>query len=95
MPFERTATPGLTVTGRIDADPNVVDLSTGSDWQAQVDESIHFPLGLIDDVFLHVGSHFLISPDIMITTMYERSTSGSLLFFQNLLSLLCYTVSKL
>lgn len=55
MPFERTTHPGLTVVGRIDAGKTVVDLSSGVDWQAQVDESIRFPMGLPDDVFLHVN----------------------------------------
>lgn len=57
MPFERTAFPGLTVIGSIEAAAETVDLSSGKDWQAQVDESILFPYGLVDDVFLHVRHH--------------------------------------
>lgn len=54
MPFERTAVPGLTVVGTVEAGMEVVDISSRKDWQAQVDEGISFPMGLIDDVFLHV-----------------------------------------
>lgn len=60
MPFARTPFPGLTVVGTIEAgdgpDATVVDLrSTGPGWLAQVDESIRFPTGLVDDGFLHVS----------------------------------------
>lgn len=55
MPFERTTLPGLTVVGSIEAGSNVVELDSHKGWQAQVDESIQFPMGLIDDGFLHVS----------------------------------------
>ncbi|KAF2025712.1 hypothetical protein EK21DRAFT_103758 [Setomelanomma holmii] len=55
MPFVRTAYPGLTAIGSIELDgAKSIDLGTGDDWVAQVDESVRFPMGLIDDVFLHI-----------------------------------------
>jgi hypothetical protein len=59
LPFERTSLPGLTVFGSVEMNSEVIDLSSGRDWQAQVDESIEFPTGLIDDMFLHVSSHLV------------------------------------
>ena len=59
MPFERTSTPGLTVIGNVEAVTETMDLSSNNGWYAQVDESIMFPMGLVDDVFLHVRSHRL------------------------------------
>lgn len=56
MPFARTSIPGLTVVGSVEAGTTVVELSSREGWQAQVDDSILFPMGLIDDVFLHVSS---------------------------------------
>lgn len=58
MPFERTSLPGLTVFGSVQMNSGVIDLSSGKGWQAQVDESVEFPTGLVDDVFLHVSWHF-------------------------------------
>jgi hypothetical protein len=55
MPFERTALPGLTVVGKIEVGSEIVDLSSSNGWTAFVDESIQFPMGLADDVFLHVS----------------------------------------
>lgn len=54
MPFEITSLPVLTVVGQVEAGPEVIDLSSATNWQAQVDESIRFPMGLAGDVFLHV-----------------------------------------
>ncbi|GAB1193937.1 hypothetical protein APSETT444_003174 [Aspergillus pseudonomiae] len=54
MPFERTTLPGLTVVGRVETGSHVVELDSQKGWQAQVDESIQFPMGLIDDGFLHI-----------------------------------------
>lgn len=55
MPFQRTALPGLTVIGRIESGNEVVEVNTAnSEWEAQIDESIQFPMGLVDDPFLHV-----------------------------------------
>lgn len=54
MPFGRTSFPGLTVAGSIDTSKSVVDLSTREGWTAQVVDNIKFPMGLIDDGFLHV-----------------------------------------
>lgn len=69
MPFERTSTPGLTVVGCVETDSQTVDLSSRHGWQAQVDESIRFPTGLVDDVFLHVGLASLIGFwDIIVLT---------------------------
>ncbi|KAM5387014.1 hypothetical protein ACJZ2D_000307 [Fusarium nematophilum] len=51
MPFERTAMPGLTVFGGVEGQR--LDSSEG--WLAEVDESILFPMGLVDDVFLHIN----------------------------------------
>jgi len=59
MPFERTAFPGLTVYGSVEIEGETTSLSSDDDWEAQVEESISFPLGLIDDVFLHVSLHRL------------------------------------
>lgn len=58
-PFERTAFPGLTVFGSVSAGHSNVDLASGHGWEAQIDESIAFPSGLIDDVFLHVRTLLL------------------------------------
>ncbi|KAB8215152.1 Six-hairpin glycosidase-like protein [Aspergillus novoparasiticus] len=57
MPFERTTLPGLTVVGSIEAGSNAVELDSHKGWQAQVDDSIQFPMGLIDDGFLHADTH--------------------------------------
>ncbi|KAM0275911.1 hypothetical protein ACHAQH_007298 [Verticillium albo-atrum] len=54
MPFERTATPGLTVIGVVQAGDNVIELDSARGWQVQTDESVLFPMGLIDDNFLHI-----------------------------------------
>ena len=59
MPFERTSFPGLTVYGIIESDSDAVTVSSADGgWQAQVNDSVQFPTGLIDDGFLHV-SHSL------------------------------------
>ncbi|RSL44316.1 hypothetical protein CEP54_014742 [Fusarium duplospermum] len=55
MPFERTSLPGLTVFGSVSSDANEISLDSKEGWQAVVDESILFPMGLIDDVFLHIS----------------------------------------
>lgn len=55
MPFERTTYPGLTVHGVIETDSARVDLNSRECWLAQVDDSIAFPTGLVDDGFLHVS----------------------------------------
>jgi hypothetical protein len=55
MPFARTAFPGLTVVGRIEAGSTSVEVDSRTGWMAQVDDGIEFPFGLIDDVFLHVS----------------------------------------
>lgn len=54
MPFVRTSYPGLTVIGSIEVNASCIDLSTGTNWTAQIDDSVQYPAGLIDDVFLHV-----------------------------------------
>ncbi|KAM0814042.1 putative Six-hairpin glycosidase-like protein [Seiridium cardinale] len=55
MPFVRTSFPGLTVIGDVKAGDAVVSLNSLEGWQAQIDDSILFPTGLIDDVFLHIN----------------------------------------
>lgn len=63
MPFQRTAFPGLTVIGRIETGSEVVEINTtNSEWEAQIDESIQFPMGLVDDPFLHVCIHPFFTP---------------------------------
>lgn len=62
MPFERTSLPGLTVCGIVqtNTDGKFVDLGSSREgWIAQVDNTVEFPTGLVDDVFLHVSSMFL------------------------------------
>jgi hypothetical protein len=55
IPFERTALPGLTVVGLVEAGNTIVNLSSENDWLARVDEGITFPTGLVDDWCLHVS----------------------------------------
>jgi hypothetical protein len=65
MPFERTTHAGLTVVGSVEmTGVPAVELTSGMDWQAQVDDSILFPTGLIDDGFLHVSS---LNPQYMVS----------------------------
>ncbi|CAG7932203.1 unnamed protein product [Penicillium olsonii] len=59
MPFERTALPGLTVVGKIETDAETIDISTLDGWTASVDQSIRFPMGLVDDVFLHISERIV------------------------------------
>jgi len=54
MPFERTSFPGLTVIGDIESDGQLISLDSREGWLAQEDNSILFPMGRPDDVFLHV-----------------------------------------
>lgn len=56
MPFQRTALPGLTSIGRIETGNEIVNINTAQNehWEAQVDEGLQFPMGLVDDPFLHV-----------------------------------------
>jgi hypothetical protein len=60
MPFVRTSFPGLTVVGQVKAGESQVSLHSSEGWKAQVDDSILFPTGLIDDVFLHVSQFALL-----------------------------------
>ncbi|KAL2867344.1 putative rhamnosidase B [Aspergillus lucknowensis] len=59
MPFSRTALPGFTLVGSVyteTGDATKVDLDTGKGgWLAQVDEGVAFPMGRVDDVFLHIN----------------------------------------
>lgn len=55
MPFERTSFPGLTVIGVVESDGQLISLDSREGWVAQEDNSILFPTGRPDDVFLHVG----------------------------------------
>lgn len=63
MPFERTSYPGLTVVGTVELDETTMEINSIQDWKAEVDESILFPMGLVDDVFLHVSSQPAVSRD--------------------------------
>ncbi|CRK30145.1 hypothetical protein BN1723_014516 [Verticillium longisporum] len=54
MPFERTAIPGLTVVGSVQAGDHSIELDSDQGWEVQTDDSILFPMGLIDDNFLHI-----------------------------------------
>lgn len=55
MAFERTAFPGFTLVGSIDIHgEQPVCLNSRHGWRAQVNNNLHFPAGLPDDVFLHV-----------------------------------------
>lgn len=62
MPFARTSFPGLTILGHVEAGGIIVDLSSRKNWEAAVDHNILFPMGRIDDVFLHVSYHALVCP---------------------------------
>lgn len=53
MPFVRTPFPGLTVVGKVGEED--VGTTNVDKWEAVVDESVKYPYGLVDDVFLHVG----------------------------------------
>ncbi|KAK0108657.1 hypothetical protein ONS95_003449 [Cadophora gregata] len=82
MPFERTPFPGLTVVGSIGSGAGAVDLCTKKHWTAQVDESVLFPTGLVDDVFLHISER--ISPSTVSSTVIPkpynmRTLNGDLL----------------
>lgn len=57
MPFGRTSFPGLTVFGTVNAGEDLIELRSGEvkEWKAEVNESIEFPTGSVDDVFLHVS----------------------------------------
>jgi len=74
MPFERTTHAGLTVIGSVELETGaaVVELTSGVDWQAQVDDSILFPTGLVDDEgFLHVKSPnaiYMVSLKLLLTS---------------------------
>ncbi|KAG0155278.1 hypothetical protein PDIDSM_853 [Penicillium digitatum] len=50
MPFVRTSLPGLTVIGKIETGEGIVDLASSKNWMASVNESIQFPMGLVDDI---------------------------------------------
>jgi hypothetical protein len=55
MPFERTALPGLTVIGDVEADGQSMSLDSCEGWLAEVDNTTTYPMGRPDDVFLHVS----------------------------------------
>jgi hypothetical protein len=74
MPFERTTHAGLTVVGSVELEAGaaVVELTSGVDWQAQVDDSISFPTGLVDDGFLHVNfpnAIYMVSLRLLLTSI--------------------------
>lgn len=51
VPFARTHTPGITLIGQAGG----LDLSMSDEWEARVEEGIHFPVGTPHDTFLHVS----------------------------------------
>ncbi|KAJ5715863.1 uncharacterized protein N7483_013044 [Penicillium malachiteum] len=55
MPFERTPMPGFTIIGSVETATETVNLEARKSWEALVDESVEFPMGLVDDVFLHIS----------------------------------------
>ncbi|KAJ5718597.1 hypothetical protein N7488_004243 [Penicillium malachiteum] len=55
MPFERTSMPGFTIIGSVETAIKAVNLEARKSWEARVDESVEFPTGLVDDVFLHIS----------------------------------------
>ncbi|KAK0385776.1 hypothetical protein NLU13_6953 [Sarocladium strictum] len=62
MPFERTALPGLTVVGDVEAEGETHKLDTLEGWMAEVDDTIAFPMGRPDDVFLHINEQIVPGP---------------------------------
>lgn len=56
MAFERTVLPGLTIVGHVEAGDDTIDLGSHQGWKAAPDNSVQFPSGLVDDVFLHVST---------------------------------------
>ncbi|KAL6357029.1 hypothetical protein LRP88_10646 [Fusarium phalaenopsidis] len=71
MPFERTSLPGLTVIGSVNSGASEICLDSKEGWQAQADESILFPMGLIDDVFLHINER--ITPSSQATPVTPKA----------------------
>ncbi|PKX90732.1 putative rhamnosidase B [Aspergillus novofumigatus IBT 16806] len=63
MAFERTAFPGLTVVGTIETQTETVDVQSRDGWLVQVNESVRFPMGLVDDMFLHINER--ITPAVL------------------------------
>ncbi|GAM37886.1 hypothetical protein TCE0_033f08183 [Talaromyces pinophilus] len=55
MAFERTVLPGLTIVGHVEAGDDTIDLGSHQGWKAAPDDSVQFPSGLVDDVFLHIS----------------------------------------
>ncbi|KAJ5712394.1 hypothetical protein N7493_008862 [Penicillium malachiteum] len=55
MPFERTSMPGFTIIGSVETATETVNLEARKSWEAWVDESVEFPTGRADDVFLHIS----------------------------------------
>lgn len=47
--------PGLTAIGSIETATESVNVQSRESWEAEIDESVKFPMGLPDDVFLHVS----------------------------------------
>ncbi|KAL4930981.1 uncharacterized protein BDV17DRAFT_297481 [Aspergillus undulatus] len=86
MPFQRTAFPGLTVVGFVeskDGDGEIVEINTAGteSWTAQVDSSIRFPIGLVDDPFLHINeriSPVALSPPVTPIAYSLKTLNGEL-----------------
>ncbi|KXT15614.1 hypothetical protein AC579_5835 [Pseudocercospora musae] len=56
MPFGRTSFPGLTVFGVLDTGSELISVKSGEleQWRGEVLEGVDFPMGRLDDVFLHI-----------------------------------------
>ncbi|KAL3481248.1 Six-hairpin glycosidase-like protein [Aspergillus californicus] len=68
MPFQRTAVPGLTVSGCVWTEGGVVCLdSARGGWVVCVQEGVSFPMGLVDDVFLHINERVTPAPAQSVT----------------------------
>lgn len=96
MAFERTALPGLTIVGHVEAGDDTIDLGSHQGWKAAPDESVQFPSGLVDDVFLHVSTAGWFPPIfLMLILPVFRLANASLRRTQLLRLRRFYTVSKL
>ncbi|KAL5046138.1 hypothetical protein BDW71DRAFT_197861 [Aspergillus fruticulosus] len=83
MPFQRTALPGLTVVGAVETGNGVIELDTArtGDWEVQVDESRQFPMGLVDDPFLHINERISpveLSPQVTPIVYGIKTVNGEL-----------------
>ncbi|OJI95828.1 hypothetical protein ASPVEDRAFT_48145 [Aspergillus versicolor CBS 583.65] len=81
MPFQRTALPGLTVIGSVETANETLEINTASEWEAQIDDSIQFPMGLVDDPFLHINERIsptALSPPVQPIVYGIKTLNGEL-----------------